>query len=108
LFFHVGAVAQCPHGAPVITTSANVQVVASNMAVALASDQFSVAGCTFVGPTGQPQPCMKVQWTTPTTKCLINNQPAITALSVGMCIAANGVPGGPVVVTTTQPKAVAT
>ena len=55
-----------------------------------------------------PQPCVLVQWSAPTTRCLFNGQPGITALSVGMCIAANGVPGGPAVVTTTQPRAVAT
>jgi hypothetical protein len=65
-----------------------------------------VAGCAFSTPAG-PQPCVLVQWTTPTVRCLVAGQPAITALSVGLCIAANGAPGGPVVVASTQPRAVA-
>jgi hypothetical protein len=105
-FFHVGAVAMCPHGGQVVTISADARVLASGMPVALASDQFVVAGCAFaVGPL--PQPCMTVQWLTPTVSTLVAGQPAITALSVGLCIAANGVPGGPAIVASTQPRAVA-
>jgi hypothetical protein len=105
--YQVGAVAMCPHGGQITAVSTDVRVMATGTPVTLATDQFLVAGCTFVAGT-VPQPCVKVQWTAPTTRCLINGQPAITALSVGLCIAANGVPGGPAVVTTTQPRAVAT
>jgi hypothetical protein len=104
--YQVGAVAMCPHGGQVTAVSSNVRVLASGTPVTLATDQFVVAGCTFAAGS-VPQPCVRVQWTTPTTRCVFNGRPAITALSVGICIAANGVPGGPVVVTTTQPRAVA-
>jgi hypothetical protein len=105
--YQVGAVAMCPHGGQITAVSTDLRVTASGSPVTLATDQFIVAGCAFVAVT-VPQPCVKVQWTTPTTRCLFNGQPAITALSLGICIAANGVPGGPAVVTTTQPRAVAT
>jgi hypothetical protein len=103
--FHVGAVAMCPHGGQVTTISADARVLVSGMPVALVSDQFIVAGCTFA--PGQPQPCVTVQWTTPTAETLVAGQPAITALSVGLCIAANGAPNGPAVVASTQPRVVA-
>jgi hypothetical protein len=104
--FQVGAVAMCPHGGQVTAISADARVLASGTPVTLMSDQFMVAGCAFmVGPV--PQPCLKVLWTTPTVRTLVNGQPAITALSVGLCIAANGAPNGPVVVATTQPRVVA-
>ena len=105
-FFHVGAVATCPHGGQVTTISANTRVLVSGMPVALVSDQFMVAGCVFTVP-GSPQPCVQVQWMTPTAETLVNGQPAITALSVGMCIAANGAPNGPAIVASTQLRAVA-
>jgi hypothetical protein len=105
--FHVGAVATCPHGGQVIASSTNTRVAASGMPVALMTDQFKVAGCAFTPPSGIPQPCVIVQWTAPTARTLVNGQPAITALSVGLCIAANGVPNGPATVTSTQMRAVA-
>jgi hypothetical protein len=98
----------CPHGGQVTAISADARVLASGTPVTLATDQFMVAGCAFSTPATGPQPCVKVQWTAPTTRCLFTGQPAITALSVGICIAANGVPNGPVVVGTTQPRVVAT
>lgn len=105
--YQVGAVAMCPHGGQVTAISADTRALASGTPVTLATDQFMVAGCAFATPAG-PQPCVKVQWTAPTTRCLFTGQPAITALSVGICIAANGVPNGPAVVATTQPRVVAT
>jgi len=105
--FHVGAVAMCPHGGQVTTISADTRVLASGMQVALATDQFMVAGCVFTLPSGTPQPCVTVQWTAPTARTLVNGQPAITALSTGICIAANGVPNGPATVVSTQTRAVA-
>ncbi len=105
--FHVGAVATCPHGGQVTTISANARVLVSGMPVALLTDQFIVAGCTFALPSG-PQPCVLVQWTTPAARSLVTGQPAVTAASVGLCIAANGAPNGPAIVASTQLRAVAT
>jgi hypothetical protein len=104
--FQVGAVAMCPHGGQVTAISADARVLASGTPVCLVSDTFVVAGCAFmVGP--QPQPCVLVQWTVPTVETLVMGQPAITATSVGICIAANGVPGGPAIVASTQPRVIA-
>lgn len=102
----VGAVAMCPHGGQITIISSDTRVLAGAMPVALMTDQFMVAGCAFMVAT-VPQPCLKVQWTTPTVETLINGQPAITAASVGMCIAANGAPNGPAIVVSTQTMAVA-
>jgi hypothetical protein len=103
--FHVGAVAMCPHGGQITTISSDTRVLASGMPVALVTDQFTVVGCAFA--PGAPQPCVMVQWTAPTVETLINGQPAITAASVGLCIAANGAPNGPAIVVSTQTLAVA-
>ena len=104
--FQVGAVAICPHGGQVTAISADARVLASGTPVALMTDQFIVAGCAFVAGV-VPQPCVLVLWTAPTVETLIMGQPAITALSVGICIAANGAPGGPAIVASTQPRVVA-
>ncbi|HUO39649.1 MAG TPA: hypothetical protein VMU34_18210 [Mycobacterium sp.] len=104
--FHVGAVAMCPHGGQITTISSDTRVLASGMPVALVTDQFMVAGCAF-NVAGAPQPCLTVLWSAPTAQTLINGQPAVTALSVGLCIAATGAPNGPAIVVSTQPLAVA-
>jgi hypothetical protein len=104
--FHLGAVASCPHGGQVTTITSNARVLVSGMPVALLTDQFVVAGCTFSPPAGFP--CVLVQWTTPTAESLVTGQPTITAASVGLCIAANGAPNGPAIVASTQIRAAAT
>jgi hypothetical protein len=105
--YQVGAVAMCPHGGQVTAISTDARVLAGGLPVTLAADQFVVAGCAFAVGT-VPQPCVLVQWAAPTVRCLFAGQPAITAASVGMCIAANGAPNGPVVLASTQPRVVAT
>jgi hypothetical protein len=104
--YQVGAVATCPHGGQVTAISADARALASGTPVTLATDQFVVAGCTFALPSG-PQPCVMVQWTTPTVRTLVMGLPAIMATSVGLCIAANGAPNGPAIVAATQPRVVA-
>jgi|ERR1700677_119335 hypothetical protein len=104
--FHVGAVAMCPHGGQVTTISADAQVLVSGMPVALATDQFIVAGCTFMVGL-EPQPCIQVQWMVPTVETLVTGQPAVTAASTGLCIAANGAPNGPAIVASTQLRVIA-
>jgi hypothetical protein len=106
--YHAGAVAMCPHGGTVMTTSPNARVLVSGMPIATMAAQSTVVGCAFTTPAGVPQPCVKVIWSTPAAMTLVMAQPALTALSVGLCIAANGVPGGPAVISSTQPRAIAT
>jgi hypothetical protein len=106
--FVVAATAMCPHGGQLSTVSADTRVQAGGTPVALVTDQFMVAGCAFTLPSGTPQPCLTVQWSAPTARTLINSQPAITAASVGLCIAANGAPNGPAIIASTQTQAVAT
>jgi hypothetical protein len=105
--FHVGAGAICPHGGQITTVSSNARVMVSGMPVATMGDQFLVAGCVFtVG--GVPQPCVRVQWLTPALRVLVNGQPPILQSSTGLCLSANQIPNGPPVITSTQPRVVAT
>lgn len=106
-FFHVGGVAICPHGGQVQTISSNTRVLVSGMPVALLADKFVVVACIFaVGP--KPQPCVRVQWLTPTVRVLVNGQPAIVQSSTGLCISADMIPNGPPTVVMTQPRVIAT
>lgn len=108
---HTGAVATCPHGAPVQTVVAAPRVLVSGAPAATSLDVFTVAGCPFqipVGPGTKPQPCVKVLWPVPAARVLIGGRPAVTALSGGLCQSVEQIPAGPPVVSTTQLRVVAT
>ena len=95
---------QCPHGGTVAISSTNSQVV-GGAALALATDTFTIAGCPFQIPVGVgtvPHPCMTVQWTKPNVFTTVNGTPTLAQDSVGLCLAADQAPQGPVSVVTTQ------
>jgi hypothetical protein len=108
---HVAAAIQCPHTTPVTTQSSNMRVLVSGTPVATVADTFPVAGCPFQVPipTGtKPQPCVRVQWTVPAARVLVNGTPPLTAVSPGVGVSIEGIPGGPAVVVTVQPRVIAT
>jgi len=102
-----GAQVTCPHGGQVMVISSDARVTATGLPVALMTDQYLVAGCTFA-PGGVPQVCVKVQWLVPAARLVINGQPPINQASVGVCLAATGAPNGPPIIVSTQPRVVAT
>ncbi|HEX9775211.1 MAG TPA: hypothetical protein VGB83_06495 [Actinomycetota bacterium] len=106
--FHVGAVAMCPHGGQVQNATPNARVLASGMPVVTMAGQSLVAGCLFTLPNGKPQPCVRVQWTTPAVRTLVNGAPPILQTTTGICLSAEQIPQGPPIIATTQPRAVAT
>ena len=98
---------QCPHGGTVSITSSNSKVT-SGTPLALATDTFTIAGCPFQIPVGVgtvPHPCVRVQWTKVDTKTLVGGVPTVSQDSVGICLAADQAPQGPVSVVSTQTKA---
>lgn len=102
MLFHVGATAMCPHGGQVSVISTNTRVLASGQPVATMADTYLVAVCAFTVPTGKPQPCVKVQWTVPAQRVLVNGQPVILNSSTGICQSAEQIPQGPPIVAATQ------
>ena len=95
---------QCPHGGMVTIASTNTSVQAT-AALALSSDTFSIAGCPFQIPVGSgtvPHPCVSVQWTKPNVQTTVNGTPTLAQDSVGLCLAADQAPQGPVSVVQTQ------
>jgi len=97
----------CPHGGSVSISSTNSDVSASD-ALALASDTFSVSGCPFQIPVGTgtvPQPCVTVQWLKTNMRVTVGGVPTLSMDSQGLCLAANQVPGGTVIIASTQMQA---
>lgn len=102
---HVNAAVNCSHAAKANIASTNIRVKVSGMAVATLNDITTVAGCPFQVPIGtgtKPQPCVKVQWSTPAMRVKINGQPALLSTSSGLCQSAEQIPQGPPTVVTTQ------
>ncbi|ABK99428.1 hypothetical protein [Pelobacter propionicus] len=101
------AVLTCPHGGTVSITSSNSGVTADGAPLALAGDSFTISGCPFqipVGPGTKPSPCVTVKWLVTDLRATVNGQPTLSTASVGLCLSAEQVPQGSVVISSTQPK----
>lgn len=97
----------CIHGGRVAIVSANTRASAGGVPLALATDSFVITGCPFqipVGPVMVPHPCVKVLWLKTSLRTLVGGAPAVGADSVGLCLAADQIPQGPVVVAQVQPR----
>jgi uncharacterized Zn-binding protein involved in type VI secretion len=108
---HVGAVFTCPHAAPGQVVSSNARVLVSGMPVATMADTYPITGCPFQVPVGagtKPQPCVRVQWLVPAARVLVNGTPPILATSGGIALSVEQIPQGPPIVSTVQPRVVAT
>jgi len=98
----------CPHGGTVSIVSSNTRVNADNAPLALSTDTFTVSGCPFQIPVGTgtvPHPCVTVQWVMPNLNSSVNGARTLSMGSAGICLAADQVPQGKVVISMTQAKA---
>jgi hypothetical protein len=107
----ISSALMCPHGGSVSIVSANTRVSAGGSAVALVSDTFSISGCPFQRPLpggAQPSPCVTVQWLVTDLRVNVQGRRTLSSASQGLCLAADQVPQGAVVVQSTQAKASST
>lgn len=104
---HVGAVAMCPHGGMVMQIPSAPRVFLSGMPAATMADQYVVVGCVF-NVSGVPHPCVRVQWVVPAVRVTSSVMPVIPQTAVGLCLAADQAPQGPVVIASTQPRVMGT
>lgn len=103
---HVGALITCPHLGAVTSPPTNTRVFLSGSLALTATDIVTVAGCPFTVPPSKPQPCLTVKLV-PSTKVLINGQPAVILSPAMMCLSAEQIPQGPPNSSTTQTRVVA-
>jgi hypothetical protein len=112
---HIGATVQCPHTAPATGTPSAPRVLVSGQPVATVSSPWAVTGCLFQIPVGTgtvPQPCVRVQWATPSARVKVGGSPALLqpfpAAGAGACLNAEQAPQGPPVVSQLQLRAAGT
>jgi hypothetical protein len=102
-FLTTVSILQCPHGGMVTATTTNTVARVGGNYIARSSDTFVIAGCAFTLPSGTPSPCMTVQWVTAALANTVMSDSVLTEESVGMCLAADQAPQGPVIISSTQP-----
>jgi len=109
---HIGAVVQCPHNFPATGTPSAPRVLVSGQPVATVAGPWAVTGCLFQIPAGAttvPSPCLRVQWSTPSTRIKVAGSPALLqpypAAGAGACLNAQQAPQGPPVVNQMQLRA---
>ena len=93
----------CPHGGSVQIISTNTRVKVAGAPVALATDQFLIAGCPFIIGL-VPSPCVTVRWILTDMRTKVNSTFTLSMSSVGLCQNAAQVPQGPVIIVNTQPR----
>ena len=107
---HLGAVVQCPHGAPSQVLATGARVTMAGMPVALISDKILATGCPFTIPPGKPQPCVLCTWLMPSTRVTVNGVPAMVAVGpgpgAGIFQSADQIPNGPPIVATVQTRVI--
>lgn len=98
---------QCPHGG-IVTLTSSGKVNAGNAPVVTVNDAATISGCPFqipAAPSPIPSPCVKVQWVMPDMMVSVGGAPSLSEGSIGLCISAQQVPQGTVIVINTQPSA---
>jgi hypothetical protein len=83
----------------VAATSSNSKVTIGGLPVLRATDTFVIAGCPL-NVSGAPHPCMSVQWTVPNTRSQVLGDFTLSDASIGMCVAGDQAPQGPVLIST--------
>ena len=80
-------------------TPTQTRVFVNNQPVLVMRDQITVKGCPFTVPGPKPQPCVLIRWQMPSTKVIIDGQPAMLVPSIGLgpaiCQSAEQIPQGP-------------
>lgn len=102
-FLTAASTMMCPHGGTVIATPSSTRASAGAPILTVA-DTCVIAGCAF-NIAGVPNPCVSVQWAGPAARVTHGGAPALTAASIGLCLAATQAPQGAVIVAAMQPRA---
>jgi hypothetical protein len=82
-----GATISCPHGATASVSPKATKVTLGGNAPLLIDDVFTISSCSFQ-VSGAPQPCLRIQWSAPATKVMVESSPVLLASSVGLCMGA--------------------
>ena len=95
----ISSVLICPHGGQATLIPTNPRVLLSGAPVAGIGDQVVVSGCPLPN-----NPCVRIVFSTGTTRALARGQPLLNITSVGNCFGANGALNGAATFTAGDPR----
>jgi hypothetical protein len=98
------ATVMCTHGGQATLATAN-QKAKAGAAILLESDVHVVAGCPLTFPSGNPNPCVRIEWSAGASSVKVGGTRALVQSSVGKCLNAAGAPQGLAIVTPGQARA---
>ncbi len=88
---HAGATVICSHGGQAQPTASFPRVKVGGQPIVTQSAPYTVAGCPFVTPGGNPLPCVTANWVTAATRVRAGGLPVLLQDSQAVT-APNGVP----------------
>lgn len=88
---HLGATVLCAHAGQAQPTVTNPRVTVSGQPIVMQPSPYTVAGCTFTTPAGNPMPCVTGQWVSGATRVMSNGMPVLLMDSQAICTP-NGTP----------------
>ena len=98
------SVMQCPHGGSVSVVCSNTRMKADGAYTLRSTDTFTIAGCPFTLPAGAPHPCVRIQWMVTAMRSKVVSNQVLAKDSVGMCLAADSMPQGTVLIQQAQSR----
>jgi hypothetical protein len=97
------ATIMCPHGGTVTVTPTATRVTVDGDPPLRVGDAGTIAGCPFtIGTT--PSPCVRPEWTLPSTRVTVEGAAVLTHTSVGLCMSGANVPQGTAVISGFQTR----
>lgn len=97
---HVGATVLCAHSGQAQPTTPNTRVLVSGQPTVCMPMPYTIAGCPFTTPAGNPLPCVTASWVTGATRITSNGMPLLLLDSQAVCV-----PNGtPLLITVTQTR----
>lgn len=101
---HVGATVLCAHAGQAQSASPNTRVLVSGQPIVMQPLPFTISGCPFTTPAGNPLPCVTAQWVTGAVRITSNGMPVLLLDSQATCI-----PNAtPLMITVTQTRVTGT
>jgi len=103
LVLDAGCSISCPHGGRATVMPGNHRVKVGGQFALLLNDNMLITGCSF-NVSGNPMPCIRLQWQAPAARDKVNGTAVLLQASVAQCLNAAGAPQGSAVITGMQTR----
>jgi hypothetical protein len=98
----VDSTLMCPHAGQVSIVTSNSRVKLNGQPAVTQPDTYTISGCPFTLPPGNPHPCVLAKWMVVATRVKIAGSFGVLKDSTALCQAADQAPQGPPNIIVTQ------